>query len=226
MALAANALTTVARLARELQITAPASGDALAQMEDLISEVSAAVESYCGRRFAKATLTEAVPSYDTAILLLSRSPLLEVSQVTRDGALVPQAEWATTPEPDDAAAGLLRNLTSSWLWSSDFASSAAPERHPGQERRRYTVTYTAGYVLPKDATNDSPRTLPYDLERAVLLTCVAEYRNRGRNLMVSSESLLSASLTYAQPGSSPKATEAGIIPEAAAIILDRYKKWA
>ena len=227
MALAANALTTVARLSRELRITAPSSGDDLAQMEDLISEVSAAVESYCGRSFGRATTTDKLPGYGTPILKLGRYPLVTIGAVLLDGVAVPQEAWATTPEPDDAAAGLLVNIIATWAWTADVTSSAAPEQHPGRERKAYSVTYTAGYVLPKDASPPTtPRTLPYDLERAVLLTCVSEYRSRGRNLSIASESLLSASVSYVQPGATDKGAESGIIPDAAAIILDRYKRWA
>lgn len=224
MALASNALTTVARLVRELKITAPASdSDDYAQLEDLIGEVSDAVESYCSRSFAKAERMEAVPAYDTDTIRLTHYPVLTVSEVLFNGAAVSAAEWSTTPAEEDAKAGLLRNLIGVWSWSSNFDSSAAPEKHPGHEKRLYTVTYAAGYVLPKDATADSPRTLPRDLERAVLLACVAEYRRQGRDPSISSESLLSASVSYATPSSDKGG---GIIPDDAATLLDKYKRWA
>ncbi len=225
MALSANALTTVETLAGELGVVVPASGSAAERdLERRIAVASQAVEDYCGRRFARATLTEKVASKGGQVLVLERYPVVSVTSVTYDGQEVGATEYAC--DGVDAATGLVRNVYGDWVSTADWQRGAGAEPLAGSERPLYEVVYVAGYVLPKDGTADSPATLPAPLEEACILTAVASYRAKGRDPSIVSESLLSASVSYA--GSTVNTAigrgVAGLIPDAAAFMLQPYRR--
>jgi hypothetical protein len=222
VALVSNALTTVARVCRALAIDVP-TGEALTDVEQLIAQASGAIEGYCDRRFGKATVTaEKVRGYGSPVLRLLRYPLISVSAVTLNSVAVDSSTWGATPTEEDAAQGVLRHLTGDWEWTADFQRGASPEQRAGTERPLYAVTYVGGYVLPKDDSGGTPRTLPYELERACLDTCVYLYRTQGRDPSIVSESLLSASVTYAQAGSEA----GGLIPAHVLPQLEPFRRWA
>lgn len=227
MALVANALTTVERVCRALSISVP-TGDALTDMEQMIAQASGAAARECDRNFAKGTVTERVKGFGGQVLRLSRYPLVSITSVSYDGSAVDSSAWEATPQEEDAAQGVLRHLTGLWEWTADYQQGAAPEQRAGSERPLYTVVYVGGYVLPKDDSVGTPRTLPYDLERAAILTVVSMYRNEGRNQDVVSESLMSASVTYA--GSTVNTGigrgGGGIIPDNAMPLLEPYRRWS
>jgi hypothetical protein len=228
VALVANALTTIARVCRELGISVPASSsDDEVDLEQMIAQASDACEAYCDRTFLKATVTEKVRGYGSPTLRLSRYPLVSITSVSLSGSTIAASSdtWSATPETEDAKQGVLRHLSANWEWTADVdAGAAAPEQRAGTERPLYTVVYVGGYVLP----SGSPRTLPYDIERACLLTAVALYRNEGRNQDIVSESVMSASRTYA--GSTVNTGigrgAGGIIPDNALPLLEKYKRWS
>jgi hypothetical protein len=221
MALPENALTTVEALAYELGVEAP-MGAALAYFERTIAVASGAIERYCNRQFARATVTERVRGYGTQFLMVSRTPVLSISSITLNGEEQGYVAWA-----DDCEAGLIR-ACSGGLWedTSLLQSSPSPEGLPGTEAPDYAVVYVGGYVLPNDATEDSPRTLPPELENACLQTCVSLYRQKGRDQSIVSESLMSASVTYAgstvNSGSGRGA--GGVIPDAVLPQLAPFKR--
>jgi hypothetical protein len=228
VALASYALTTVARLCRRLGIAEPTPGStAEADLHHEINSASSAIARYCDRSFVKGTVTEKVRGYGNDTLRLSRYPLISITSVSLSGSSVDANAWATTPEQEDAEAGLLRHLTDSWEWTADYQVGASPELRTGTERPSYSVVYVGGYVLPGAATELSPQTLPPELEEACLLTCVAMYRSRGRDQSVLSESLLSASRTYAGSTANTAIGRGlgGIIPDAVVPQLDRFKRW-
>lgn len=226
MALVANALTTVATLAGELGIATPAASSAAeADLERRIAVASSAIERYCNRTFSKATLTESVAGYGTRYLRLSRPPLLSVTSVTLYGVAVDAEDYAA-PSGIEAQAGLLRRVEGSWEWTAHESTSPAPEPLAGTERPLYEVVYVGGYVLPKDeALPGTPRTLPYEVEEACLRTCVAIYRSKGRDQSIISESLLSASVTYAGSTANSGIGRGlgGIIPDEVLPLIDKYK---
>lgn len=225
MALSSNALTTIATLCAELGIDVPASGSATeTKLERFIGEASDAIEAYCDRKLSKETVTERVKGFGSHVLRLSRYPLVSITSVHYDGTEVDSTYWDATPQEEDARQGQLRHLTGEWEWTADYQQGASPERRAGTERPLYSVVYVGGYVLPKDATGGNPRTLPYDLERAAILTCVSLYRNEGRNQDIVSESVMSASRTYADRTSTDSA--GGIIPNNALALLEKHRRWS
>jgi hypothetical protein len=226
MALPANALTTVETLAYELDIETPASRSAAeADLERRIGVASTAIEGYCGRHFAEATVTEAVPGHGTQYLTVSRTPVTEITSISYDGEAVDAEDYDATEK--EKAAGLIRSLAGDWYDTALLAASPSPLPLGGTEQPDYTVEYVGGYVLPKDATEDSPRTLPHDLEEACIQTCVALYRQKGRDQSILSESLMSSSRSYAGSTSNTAIGRGlgGIIPDAVVPLLEKYRRW-
>ena len=88
------------------------------------------------------------------------------------------------------------------------------------------LEYTAGYTLPKDATEEEPRDLPYDLERACLITAHNLYIEEGLGYVGGFDSLDLGDFKV-KSGSPNKSggLDAAVIPDEALAILRDYKKW-
>ncbi len=159
MALSAHALTTVGTVKSFIGI--PASDltkDSL--LESLVNAVSERIEKYCSRHFEKATYTEYHRGHERQRLLLNQYPIVSVTSVELNGSVLASTEY----EIEDADAGILFRETG-WPWKGYNVGLVG---EPGVSTRNIKVVYVAGYVLPKDATADNPRTLPYDLEQACI----------------------------------------------------------
>lgn len=221
MALAANALTTVETLCAELGIDVPASGSAaLKDLERRIAVASSAIEGWCRRSFGLASRTEKVPGYGTDVLRVAVSPVVSIASVTLDGET--QEASLYTCAGDDAALGFIRAVSGPWEDTARWQRGGAPELMAGTEAPAYSVTYSAGYVLPKDGTDGTPATLPPEVEEACLLACVNAYANKGRNRSIASESLGGASVSYAAPGADLDAASG--LPLASVALLARYRR--
>lgn len=140
-------LTTRARVTEDLG-SLPA-GD-VAFVDRLIREASAAIVTYCGRPFARETVTETVPAYGDVHLMLSRTPLVEVTAVTSDSSVVPVTDYGIA----NRERGLLYRRAG-WQWTTQAypgLSAADPFSFgtplPGQEEPLVSVDYTGGYILP------------------------------------------------------------------------------
>lgn len=108
------------------------------QIEMTIAQVSAEIESECKRTFGKADYEDYRIGSGGVLLLLKNYPVIT----------------ASIPEITDfeikSNEGMLYRKDG-WLKGNE-----------------YKVSYSAGYVLPKDATTDQPSTLPADLEGACI----------------------------------------------------------
>jgi hypothetical protein len=190
--LPANALTTLDALADELGISVDGSTDL--RLARYIGVASDFIESWCGRKFGKLQRTERYRGYGQPRLWL-RTPPLDTNAaitVTIDGAaLVLDTDFRV----DDPDFGTLWR-PSGWEKTAAYVAGADYEALDGQEESRWIVTYTGGYVLPKDATTLIPRTLPYDIEQVCLELICSKYAQRGKDRSVTSERLLSWSATY------------------------------
>ena len=152
MDLASNALTTLQQVQTHLSVTDEVE---TAELHWLINVVSSRIEAECSRSFGRATHTkEPYAGEGRRLLALKQYPVLGVSVVTMDNEPV-------TDFLIDNEAGLL------------FRESTWPKHSA------LAVTYEAGYVLPKDATSENPRTLPFDLESACVLLVAQLYNQRG-----------------------------------------------
>lgn len=159
MALSAHALTTIETVKNFIGI--PASDitkDSL--LEFLINAASERIEKYCSRHFEKATYIEYYRGHERQRLLLNQYTIISVTSVELNGGALASTEY----EIEDAGAGILYRETG-WPWKG-YSIGLVGE--PGVSTRNIKVVYVAGYVLPKDATAENPRTLPYDLEQACI----------------------------------------------------------
>lgn len=193
MALAPHALTTLARVKTALGITDSSKDD---QLEDVINEASAAIESYCNRSFYYETgKVEYLEGYGTSFLMVSKYPLLDVSEViVRDETTAVDSDsyyiWKQGEEGK-----IYRRST----WTARMQSAAPITLTPlaGTQQDRYKVTYTGGYITPQQEIDAvGTRTLPYDLEAAAKGLSVSMYLSESRDETIKSEKLLSWAVTY------------------------------
>ena len=182
MALADNALTTLATVKTELGITVTTFDTVL---ERIINTVSEQIENYTKRKFKQQEHTEKYTGTNTLKLLLNQYPVSEVDEVI-------YKEESYTDYEIDYTSGI---LVSERIWEQTGISKGLSTR-TAYPKADIEVTYTAGYILPKDATEESPRTLPYDLEDACIEAVTANYLSRGQDKSIVSERLMSASYTY------------------------------
>jgi hypothetical protein len=203
MALPTNALTTVALLETELALV---PGSDTANLERLIGVASDAIEAWCGRSFFRTSTTDTVDGSGRARMLLPRTPLVAVTSVAdADGTVVASADYRVA----NAGAGTVERLAGSWL-----------------EGQRFTVAYNGGYATPAQVAlgTYTPRTLPYQLEAACILTCVALYRGRGRDSALASETLGDYAAVYRGANAAIGTGAGGIIPDAALPLLAPFRR--
>ena len=181
--LANNALTTLEDVKIMLGI-APDDVDEQrdAMLVNLINYASAWIERMTGRKLGRQQYTQRYVASGTQELVLLQWPIINVEYVkdTTDGSIIPPEEYDYTvavsythltlptnrEEYDYTVDGEIGVLYKDNGWtfrgyvgglSYDFLLAA----------RYLEVKYTAGYVLPKDATEDDPCTLPADLQGVV-----------------------------------------------------------
>jgi hypothetical protein len=214
MALASNALTTLATVKDELGISDTSQDDRLGR---LINVVSDAIEHYCGRLFQKTSRIEPVAPSGTLRLVLTHAPLTSITSIVdTDDSTVD----ATTYSIEDAAAGIVLG-DSAWP-AADLAIGIAQDPVPGTGKK-LTVTYVGGYVLPNDG---GTRTLPYDLEDACVRAVVTRYRMRGRDGTVASEAMGDASVSYFGTNTAiGRGVGGGELPDDVIPTLDRYRRF-
>lgn len=208
--LSAHALTTLQAVKDELSLgVAPHADDDY--LTKRINAVSDDIEKFCGRHFELVTLSGATaekhPADGQLEFLLEHSPL-----VTLTGVAFADVDLdAGLYEVVDTEAGRVRLLYGA-ADESMIAANITGDPLPGTSRRLYAVSYTGGYVLPKDDGVGVPpavRTLPDGLEDACILEVVSRYRQRGRDRAVTSEKIMSWSETRAAPESGAS----GLTPE-------------
>lgn len=189
-----TALTDVQSVQLELGLSGTTEAGYLRQQ---IAQASAAISAWCGRVFARETVSE-VWRLDSCVesLSLTRFPVATIASVTEDGTAL-----ASTDYEMDAASGLLFRLSS--------------DERTTWRARKITVQYTGGYLLP----DQSGRTLPHDIQRACILMVSAAYLARGRDPMLRSESAQDVgSASYLDPRAGMEA-----MPPQAAALLQPYR---
>ena len=129
-------------------------------IEMLINRASSWVESMTGRHLGKQSYHQWYDADGAQELVLLEYPIVSIESIKEDGELV---------SPDRYDFGQTGHIgvvyrDEGWLkagWRRGLAFDiVAP-------KRVIEVEYTAGYVLPKDAAEDDPQTLPADLEGLV-----------------------------------------------------------
>lgn len=172
--LALNALTTLETVKEMLGIPAEESDPQVDNvLIRLINAASAWVETMTERKLGKNDYRQKCRGTGSQELVLKHYPIVSVQSVAEigSGKVLPPESYDFDEKGD---IGVLYR-ESGWPYrgylgglSGDFL---APQRY-------LLVEYTAGYVLPKDATADSPCTLPADLESLVWEMVEQEYQLR------------------------------------------------
>lgn len=214
MALNANALTLYATAKSDLGL---ANDTDQAAVERCINAGSSAIESYCGRKFGKGTVTEKLRGSANPLLLVSRPPIVSITSIKIDDSSIASTEYSI----DDATTGLIYREHG---WSPTHLLETSIERTPvpGSEKPRYEVVYVGGWVLPKDAVA-GVYDLPADVEEACIKTAVSIFRRRGSDGTIASESLGDASVSYF--GANPSSGRMGhVIPDDALKLLEPYRR--
>lgn len=158
--LASNALTTVERTTLMMGLASEGKDrDKRTEqiIELLINRASAWVEAQLGRHLGKNTYHQWYEANGQQELVTLEFPIISVEFVKEDGRLVDPKCY------DIGQTGHVGVIyrDDGWLKAGYRRGLAYDIVAP---KRAIEVKYTAGYVLPKDATKRTPQTLPADLE--------------------------------------------------------------
>lgn len=185
-------LTHIDKLKGEIGIsTSDTSKDYI--FNSILDQASAIITSYCKRQFAKEVVKETVKSYGSAILVLSRAPIISITSIKsiEDGVTIPSSEYLI----ENADSGFVRNKSNSWKWAVTNSFGVLNSPKSGSEYSYYEATYEAGYILPSFTTGVS--NLPEDIERACIEICKLFWFSRNRDLQIQSENIQGVySVTY------------------------------
>lgn len=190
MALASNALTTLATVLDELGLSSD-GGPVDARCERYINAASAMVAGHCSRTFERsASIVESVRGRGGPVLYVGR-PIRNITSITLYGSAI------TDYVVEDADAGRIFRAIG---WPSTAAASDTIMGEPElgtEDPSKIVVTYDGGYVTPAQESLPSlPRTLPFDLEDACVELAVARFRGRGQTKRAASEGYEAKSLTF------------------------------
>ena len=86
------------------------------------------------------------------------------------------------------------------------------------QRDLIEVTYAGGFVTPQQDADDVSltRSLPYDIEEAVIVMAAQRYKSKGRDMAVTSRKALKASISYDHQA-------ANMLPQIAREAVARYQ---
>jgi hypothetical protein len=197
MALADNALTTIATCEAELGLTASAQ-DAL--LTRYINGASDIIEQYIGRSlYNDGAAVEDVPGAKDAFLFVDRSPIVSITSIVwlGDNGTVDASTYSVW----DADAGMIYRADG---WEPTKISATAFQR--------YRVTFDGGYVTPEQG---GTRTLPFDIENVCVDLVNIMWRQKGADPTVKSESVLNTSISY---------DRSGMLTGAMMRVLDAYRR--
>lgn len=163
-----TALTTLARVKLELDITDTASDVIL---QDKIDEASDDIEAALGFRLVRESAVETFwhEQYDMAPekLILDRTPVVSIASVVVDGMAIDASTYRLDPNTGELFA-LCNGYPSLWVfWKS------------------VVVTYDGGWILPA-ASN---RSLPKGIEGACVALVSSFWAARGRDPTLRSEDI-------------------------------------
>ncbi len=155
--LAHNALTTLKRMKLMLGLTDIEDERTNEIIEMLINKASAWIERQIGRHLAQNRYHQWYDADGQQELVLLEYPIIDVEFVKENGMLIDPSCYDY--EQTGSIGVIYRD--DGWLKSGHRMGLAYDMI---RSKRVIEVSYTAGYVLPKDATEDNPQTLPADLE--------------------------------------------------------------
>lgn len=244
---ATELLTTLDRLKDELGIPQTDTSDDDVLYDTLVRASSAIVRT-TGRTFlGVATYQETLAGSGSQLLALSNVPVLAVTEVLADQDALP----TLVDDRDDGYA--IEDAQAGALYRPSGWTRGSGARRWGQESYgsryilpltsgtlRYSVTYSAGYLLPYQrdylpydptagssgsgvpAQRSDPPPLPGAIEQACLLTTKGWYLARARDKSVQSQSIGTVTVHYAPDA----AAASGVLPTAALGLLHEYRRIA
>ena len=191
-----RALTTRDAVKGDLSLSG--SGDD-AWIDAQILAVSASIEAWCGRVFARETVAETWRNFCQEMVILDRAPVASITTVIEDDVTLAASDYDL-----DAQKGVIYRLSGdcrTW-WRA----------------QKLVVTYAGGFLLPSQVGAN----LPADIERACRLAVVSAFQQRGRDVMIRSESDTNiGSVSYLDPRGGTEA-----LPPQVAGMLAPYKRWS
>lgn len=160
--LESNALTTLDTMLDFLGLTDTADLVIKNTVTRLINSASAHIESMTARRFGRQEYAETHPACGSQELCVNQYPIVSVASIM-DTVMSCEVPPDSYDYVNDGEIGVIFR-DRGWLergYRGGLANDIVL-------RSRYLkVTYTAGYILPKDGTDLEPSNLPYDLQMAV-----------------------------------------------------------
>lgn len=196
VALSVAALTTLDACLDEVDLEPSVDRRTRARLERYIEAASSLVAVIIGNGAAiqlhRAEVTVAVAGQNTPTLILPHTPIVAVDEVSIDGDVVDADEY----EVEDADLGFLRRVGGVWPFDGLTTDGVVHVPMWSTARRNVSVTYTAGWVTPGQATELLPRTLPHAIEDAVVELVTSRWRRRNKDLRVAAETLEKSSYTY------------------------------
>ncbi len=155
--LANNALTTLERMKLMLGLTDIEDERTDEIIEMLINKASAWIERQIGHHLALSKYRQWYDADGQQELVLIEYPIVDVEFVKENGAVVDSSSY------DYEQTGNIGVIYRDEGWLKvGYRMGLAYDMI--RSKRVIEVSYTAGYVLPKDATEENPQTLPADLE--------------------------------------------------------------
>jgi hypothetical protein len=128
----------------------------------IINTASSLIEKYCNRKFGVRTYQDFMIGRGSTKLILDNYPITEVQQLTIEDKPVDVASEITVL----SESGMLFKPRGGFPLRLEGGRFTHPK--VDEPQHNIFVTYRAGFILPKDATDTQPRTLPFDLEMACL----------------------------------------------------------
>lgn len=171
MELIDNALTTLDTIKSELSIQDTTKDDRLIR---LINSASDYFISKIGRELRYQEITEHLKGTSSQYFILDNYPIDTVSSILLNGNEVDSNSWEL--EIRDKKIGHIYN-DSGW---HDVVSAYGLIGDYKVSHRVYDITYSFGYVLPKDESDETPRTLPYDIEDCIISMVLDKYMTLSR----------------------------------------------
>lgn len=146
-----------------LNITTTSSDEELRRLIEVISRVG---EQYTGRVFGRRTVTDRL-SGGFAQLALHSVPVIEVTQVKENGAVVPASGWVLSSGTGGVLTRLNGTLFRAWhpgaynievTYTAGYSNQPAPDRHGCLEFLRHLWTTQRGSIamMPRDVDEWNP----------------------------------------------------------------------
>jgi hypothetical protein len=149
-------------------------------------------------------------------LLLSLTPVIEVTLVEFDDGEI--TDWSVY----DNAAGIIQRRAR--FKSTEFVHNNLDLAPTNYGEKRWHVTYTGGYVLPGWTGTPSPtRTLPYDLERAVVSMVKTQLASVKFDGTMKSYKIGDTAIVW-DTGSAETGNVSALVPNSAMAVLNYYRR--